>query len=109
MARWCRHSGQKRMLKKPIVKAHWVEQKWYWILKFKGMWGVWLKKAIWEIEMLFYELYGAFVTPTIVHKNCETAILSHFNIMPIYRLMHGTERNSTKSSKTIRQRSHSKN
>ena len=47
--------------------------------------------------------------PTIVHKNCETAVLSHFNVMPIYRLMHGTERISTKSSKTIRQPSHSKN
>ena len=49
------------------------------------------------------------IVSAFVHKNCETAVLSYFNVMPVYCLMHGTERNSTKSSKTIRQPSHSKN
>ena len=40
--------------------------------------------------------------PTITHRNCETALLSLFNAMPILHLMHGAEKNLMKYSKTIR-------
>ena len=45
--------------------------------------------------------------PTITHKNCETALLSLFNAMPILRLMHGAEKHSVKSSKNIKKPLHS--
>ena len=45
---------------------------------------------------------------TITHKNCETALLSLFNAIPISRLMHGAEKSSMKSFKNIMQPLHSK-